>query len=308
MDNFFSFIVISNSGSLRKQVSFSKGFLQSLLLLFFISILLVIFFLNAYLERKKAIIDTKDLNRIIAAQLKEITGQRKQIHAFTNKINQLKESLCRLEDLEEKLRIIANIEKTDEQDSLFGVGANIPEDLEPNVDRSKSHKVLLNDMQTQIAMLNSATEHQKKNFNLLRDDLEKKVKQLAATPSIQPTEGWVTSRFGYRKSPFTGRKEFHKGLDIAARKGNPIVAPADGVITYAGSKGLLGKVVVIDHGYGLVTRYGHLGKICMKKGDKVKREDIIARVGMSGRTTGPHLHYEVHQNGKPVNPSKFIQK
>jgi murein DD-endopeptidase MepM/ murein hydrolase activator NlpD len=133
---------------------------------------------------------------------------------------------------------------------------------------------------------------------------------LASTPAIRPLSGdaksWVTSRFGYRKSPFTGRREFHKGLDIASRKGTPILATADGVVTFAGKKGLLGMTIVIDHGHGMKTRYGHNHELLKKRGDKVKRWEPIALMGSSGRSTGPHTHYEVHLNGIPVNPEKYI--
>jgi murein DD-endopeptidase MepM/ murein hydrolase activator NlpD len=101
-------------------------------------------------------------------------------------------------------------------------------------------------------------------------------------------------------------KEFHRGLDIATRKGTPIISTADGVVTFAGRKGGLGKVLVIDHGHGMVTRYCHLQKWVVGSGTRVKRGDKIALVGNSGRSTAPHLHYEIHLNGIPVNPSKYI--
>jgi murein DD-endopeptidase MepM/ murein hydrolase activator NlpD len=116
----------------------------------------------------------------------------------------------------------------------------------------------------------------------------------------------MTSRFGYRKSPFTGRRELHKGLDIASRKGTPILATANGVVTFAGKKGLLGLTIVIDHGHGMKTRYGHNHKLLKKRGDKVKRWEPVALMGSTGRSTGPHTHYEVHLNGIPVNPEKYI--
>jgi murein DD-endopeptidase MepM/ murein hydrolase activator NlpD len=131
---------------------------------------------------------------------------------------------------------------------------------------------------------------------------------LSATPSILPTEGRITSRFGYRKSPFSGRSELHKGLDIANRKGTHIMATANGVVIFAGVRGLFGRIVTIDHGHGIITHYAHLNKILKKEGDHVKRGEIIATMGNSGRSTGPHVHYEVRLNGIPVNPVKYISK
>jgi murein DD-endopeptidase MepM/ murein hydrolase activator NlpD len=151
-----------------------------------------------------------------------------------------------------------------------------------------------------------ATTVQENSFSTLLKSLESKRNLLAATPSLRPTVGWISSSFGYRVSPFTGRREFHKGLDIATRKGTPIIAPADGVVTFAGKKWLMGNLLTLDHGYGMLTRYGHIYKILKKKGDRVKRGEVIALVGNTGRSTGPHLHYEVRLNGVPVNPIKYI--
>jgi murein DD-endopeptidase MepM/ murein hydrolase activator NlpD len=129
---------------------------------------------------------------------------------------------------------------------------------------------------------------------------------LASTPSIWPTKGWMSSRFGYRISPFTGKKEFHKGIDVAARMSAPIVAPADGMVSFTGRDGGYGRVVTVRHGYGLMTKYAHLKKALVKKGQRVKRGETIALVGNSGRSTGPHLHYEVHLNNMAVDPLRYI--
>jgi len=126
------------------------------------------------------------------------------------------------------------------------------------------------------------------------------------TPSIWPARGWVSSGFGYRLSPFTKEKELHRGLDICSRKGSPILAPADGVVTAIEYDPGYGKTVTINHGYGLNTLYAHLEKVLVKKGQVVRRHQEIAQVGDSGRTTGAHLHYEVHLNGVPVNPVRYI--
>jgi len=137
--------------------------------------------------------------------------------------------------------------------------------------------------------------------------MEEQRNMLACTPTIRPVDdGYISSVFGYRISPFTERKEFHKGLDIATKKGTPILATADGVVTFSDKKGLIGNMIVIDHGYGFTTRYGHCQKLLKNKGDTVKRGDIIALVGNTGRSTGPHVHYEVQLNGVQVNPTRYI--
>lgn len=127
-----------------------------------------------------------------------------------------------------------------------------------------------------------------------------------AIPTVAPAKGWVTSDFGVRRSPLSGRRQLHEGLDIACPPGSPVRATGDGVVTFSGWQGGLGKKVVIDHGYGLTTVYGHNSDLVVKNGDRVQRNQVIARVGSTGRSTGPHVHYEVLIDGVPVDPRRFI--
>lgn len=127
-----------------------------------------------------------------------------------------------------------------------------------------------------------------------------------SVPTVWPLRGWVTSDFGWRRSPISGGRQLHEGMDIASPHGTPVVASGDGVVTFAGRHGGLGNKVVVDHGYGVATVYGHNSQILVKDGDSVKRGMVIARVGSTGRSTGPHLHYEVLVNGIPVDPTLFI--
>lgn len=129
---------------------------------------------------------------------------------------------------------------------------------------------------------------------------------LKSTPTILPSNGWITSYFGHRLSPYAGRVKMHEGLDIGAPYGAPIFAPADGIITFSGLKAGFGKFVQIDHGYGIETLYAHSQKLIVRKGDKVKRGELIAKVGSTGYSTGPHLHYEVRVNGIAVDPLYFV--
>jgi len=161
-------------------------------------------------------------------------------------------------------------------------------------------------MHAQLEQLSEASVVQSQAFEEVYGYLQDQKSLLASTPAIQPTTGWISSGFGYRKSPFTGLKEFHRGLDIATREGTPIIAPADGIVIFTGKKGGLGRLLTINHGHGIITRYAHLQKSLLKRGSHVKRGDKIALVGNTGRSTAPHLHYEVHLNGIPVNPAKYI--
>ena len=129
---------------------------------------------------------------------------------------------------------------------------------------------------------------------------------LSSTPSLKPARGWRTSSFGHRVDPYTGLKQMHAGVDIAANLGQEVIAPGDGLVTYASPRGAYGNVIIIDHGHNVTTLYAHLQEFAVKAGARVKRGTLIGRVGNTGRSTGPHLHYEIRINGVPQNPDRFI--
>jgi murein DD-endopeptidase MepM/ murein hydrolase activator NlpD len=128
-----------------------------------------------------------------------------------------------------------------------------------------------------------------------------------SAPNLWPVEGQVTGSFGERIDPFNGEGAFHSGVDISSAYGTPIIAPADGVVTFADFMGGYGKALMVDHGHGISTRYGHLSGFAVTPGQHVHRGDVIGYVGLSGRSTGPHLHYEVRINDTPVNPYKYLR-
>ena len=144
------------------------------------------------------------------------------------------------------------------------------------------------------------------HLNIVRHTVEKRESLMNATPSIWPVHGWLSAGYGMRSDPFTGGRDFHPGLDISAERGTPIHATAAGTVELAAPSGDYGNLVVVDHGYGLVTRYGHLSKFAVWQGRQVKRGDIIGYVGATGRATGPHLHYEVLASGKLINPLQLL--
>jgi murein DD-endopeptidase MepM/ murein hydrolase activator NlpD len=130
--------------------------------------------------------------------------------------------------------------------------------------------------------------------------------RLAATPSIAPVRGWITSAFGWRRSPFTGRRQLHRGLDIAATPGSDFVATARGRVIFAGVRGSFGRTVVVDHGHGLETTYGHAAALHVRAGQQVERGQRLGAVGSSGRSTGPHVHYAVELRGRAVDPADYL--
>jgi len=144
------------------------------------------------------------------------------------------------------------------------------------------------------------------DINILMEQIFERKDIINSTPSIMPAKGWMSSQFGYREYPFTGEITFHEGMDIAAFPGSPVYAPANGVIMFAGYKSGYGNVIVIDHGYELSTLYGHLSDTMVSKWEKVERGQVIGTIGSTGKSSGPHLHYEVRISNVPVDPSNYI--
>ena len=142
----------------------------------------------------------------------------------------------------------------------------------------------------------------------VRDGVDRRQALASATPSIWPIAGWISSGFGTRRDPFTGQQDFHPGLDISGTYGQQVHAPADGTVSSAGYNGSYGNQIIIDHGFGLTTRYGHLSKIAVSVGEHVRRGQIIGDVGSTGRSTSPHLHYEVLMNGQLTNPLRLLSR
>lgn len=237
--------------------------------------------------------------------------QKLAMQGFASRIKELEGQLAKLNLFDKKIRIIANLEKeprpagnVDHQ--LLGMGGDSV--VEEEVFKSPGAKVgeLVDKMRSDLMNLEHMASTQEESFTQLKDYLAKRSVMLASTPSILPAKGWVTSNYGSRVSPFTGTPQHHTGMDIANRVGTPVSASADGIVVQAGRNASLGKFVVISHGYGVKTTYGHLSEAMVNPGQKVKRGMQIGQMGNTGRSTGPHLHYAVSVNGLNVNPEKYI--
>jgi murein DD-endopeptidase MepM/ murein hydrolase activator NlpD len=157
-----------------------------------------------------------------------------------------------------------------------------------------------------FGLLRALLEVLESRLDIVRGHVEKRNALAAATPSIWPSHGWLSSRMGMRTDPVDGSPDFHPGLDIAGERGQPVYATADGRVTQRGYQGAYGNLIVVDHGFGLVTKYGHLSSYLVKQGDGVKRGQVIGRVGNTGRATGYHLHYEILANGRLINPLQLL--
>ncbi len=161
-------------------------------------------------------------------------------------------------------------------------------------------------VQRELKVLESRSQELQQSLEAMKPAFQQQVAFLASTPSILPVRGLYGNGYGWRKDPFTGERDFHQGLDIAAAPGTKVVAPADGIVTMAGPTGGYGNFLVISHGYGMVTHYGHLQKFMVRPGQRVRRGDLIGMVGSTGRSTGPHLHYEVVVHQRTVDPTRYI--
>jgi murein DD-endopeptidase MepM/ murein hydrolase activator NlpD len=299
-------LIFDATGTPVKQASIPRMLLPLTFIIVMAASTILYLGISDYLRLKKEVKDVHHLRSSLQMQEERVVQHQSQIVSFSNKINALNAKLAELGNFEQKIRIIANLEPNNEGSSIFGVGGSDPEDLDPTTMMEQDYQELVRDMHVEINEIDQASLNQRDSFSSIFSQLEGKRNLLAATPSIRPLKGWISSRFGYRESPFTGRREFHRGLDIATHAGSPIIAPADGLVTYAGSKGLMGNMVTIEHGFGMVTRYGHTQKMLKKTGERVKRGETIALVGNTGRSTGPHLHYEVRLNGVAVNPTNYF--
>jgi len=242
----------------------------------------------------------------LLALKKENKLQKTQLIALTKKINNITQKITGIQEFDHRLKAITNIEPSIEQNQFLAVGGSNNDTLKSDYQLEEVHNGLIREMHAALENVETEIVSTSISQTEINNFFEKQKSILACTPSIKPVNGWLTSGFGYRVSPFTKQREFHKGIDMASRIGTPVISPADGLVVSASKQGNYGKVIVINHGYNMKTRYAHLHKYRVKKGDLIKRGEIIGEVGTSGRCTGPHLHYEVLLSGVPVNPLRYI--
>ncbi|OGW11389.1 MAG: hypothetical protein A2W77_08145 [Nitrospinae bacterium RIFCSPLOWO2_12_39_16] len=289
------------SGKLRR-FSISEKSAKILLSVFILITFTSAFLFYRHIKLSKEVIELEGLR-------KETREQRLQIQQFVQKVKDFEHQMARLDRFDRKLRVITSLEGNGTPTSVQKWGVGGIDDRETDAYTSIlpfEGKNIIGELNKDIDELNNQARSQEISFQELDEFFKEQESLLSSTPSIWPVKGWVTSGFGYRLSPFTDRKEVHEGIDVATRMNAQVISPADGIVVRAGKDLSYGNILEIDHGYGVVTRYGHNAKILVNMGDKVKRGQAIAQVGNTGRSTGPHLHYEVIMNGVPVNPFRYI--
>ena len=245
-----------------------------------------------------------DWQDVVSGQQAEIAAARQSVQAdidaLTLRIGQLQAQMLRLNALGGRLVSQSDLDKGEfDFDAVPAVGG--PENV------TNRQSVPLADFLSMLEQLETELVDREQKLSVLDSLLISRSLSERVMPSGRPVEdGWLSSRYGKRNDPFTGKQEFHKGLDFAGKKGSEVIAVGDGVVSWAGNKSGYGKLVEINHGNGYTTRYGHNQSHMVKVGDTVKKGQQIALMGSTGRSTGPHVHFEVLHNGKSVNPSKFI--
>ena len=227
-------------------------------------------------------------------KLERLQAETAELQAVNSGFESSIEDLERqVEDYQQRIHRLAIVAGLSELSPEAGIGG--PDDLTADADLS-----------SRMAFLENRLQKMGDGMDVLQDKFDEHRLLTSAMPAISPVKGLLTSGFNYRRDPFTGKRAFHQGIDIVAPRGKEIRATGNGIVTKAGWAVGLGNTVFISHGFGLVTRYGHMSKVLVEVGQQVERGETIGLVGSSGRSTGNHVHYEVHLDGKPTNPLGYI--
>lgn len=244
------------------------------------------------------------------ANMLELNRLRKEVSHLSlleEKMQGMQKEVLRLQEFDRKIRTIAQLQPSGLGEPIIGIGGSEQSEKASLAESMKWEKEqLMARMEEEITALEGAAKQQESSFSELKHFLENKRTRLSCTPAIWPVRGWLTGGFGYRRSPFTGHKQLHEGLDIAAGAMTPVIAPADGTVVYSGFMAGWGNILILNHGYGYRTFFAHNARNLASWGKKVKRGEVIAYVGNTGQSTGPHVHYEVHVNGTAQDPLKYI--
>lgn len=296
---FLSFIIVPHCAQKFKTITISQKTIKCSGGLFGLGFLVLVAFLVDYATMNVTRAKYKGL-------LRENAEQKKLINDYEQSVVKLRDVVKNFESYAKKLNVMAGLRSPEVMEEL-GIGDGDTSELKTPVEEAPPPQVGGQSVSLQDARaLSEKAQNVTKSLDVLARYFETQTAQLASTPTIWPTIGWVSSAFSFRDDPFTGKRAFHYGIDIATNFGNPIVTTADGIVLSTGNDKMLGRNIIVGHGGALTTHYLHLSKFLVKAGEKVKRGDVIGLVGKSGKALGPHLHYEVRVNNKPVNPYDYI--
>jgi len=297
--DFYTFLIIPKRKSSAKKITISSALLKGVSLCIAVFILFSMFAYYDYIGIKR--------EKVELARLRQQTKEQKtQIDVLAEKVNHFAVKMDEFRQLDQQVRILANVEDKRNKGQIPGIGGSLSSENRVASRMETDQKRLIASIDRSMDNLTEDAKDQTLSYNDLLKFLKEQKSIREAMPSIWPVTGWVTSEFGNRSSPFGRAREFHKGIDIATRMGNKIVAPADGIVVEAAYDREMGHMIRINHGHGIITWYGHLMRNVVKEGMLVRKGVVIGYVGNSGRSTGSHLHYSVFLNGVPVNPRKYL--
>ena len=295
--NFYTFIILPEASARLHKLRLPVLVLHLLAAIGIISFFVIV---GLGFNYAKMAFKVADYNKLQAENV-DLKIQKKNLEVSTAKLGS---KLTALQTLSEKL---TNLMESDSYNkrlpkvTVAAVGGS-------NVDYRTADLIRGLDLNVDVELLRDRTTELQSQLKLLEQVAERRASILRFTPSLWPVRGPITSHYGSRLDPFNGESEMHFGLDIAALYGSVVRAPADGVVIYAQRKSSYGNLIVLDHGNGLTTRHGHLSRFNVQVGQKVRKNEVIAYVGTSGRSTAPHLHYEVRMNDRPVNPRTYLPR
>jgi murein DD-endopeptidase MepM/ murein hydrolase activator NlpD len=241
----------------------------------------------------------------VACLIEENRCNEDQLQEFNNQFEEITKRFERLSENKSELMVMSGINIENDRSNTFGIGGPSPED-EVILIRREQDEFIDKDIMSELNRLQYRMKWELGSLNNLLSIIEGRDNQLNSTPSINPASGFFGSGFGFRRDPFTRTIRMHNGIDIDNKIGTPVYASANGIVAFTGVQSGYGNLITINHGYGITTNYAHLNDILVREGDTVKRGDKIGTIGISGRTTGPHLHYEVRINGVPMDPKTYI--
>jgi murein DD-endopeptidase MepM/ murein hydrolase activator NlpD len=272
----YTFLISPSRTSKVRQLSIHRNLLRAVAACLVISVALIIY--GAVRLGQHEALNLKYLS------VKSENETLKQTNdAYQNSYARLKGQISYVQDMSKELARKARMEHSPEIDELVGIGG--PET---------------------VVALDKAADHLEREVRHINDRLRSDILRLASIPRGLPVNGYVTDGFGMRRNPFNGEgREVHEGLDIAVDFGTPVTATADGLVIYAAPHAGYGNLVIVYHSNGITTRYGHLSRISAEAGQRVKRSDQIGNAGSTGRSTGPHVHYEIRENDQPVDPLRY---
>ncbi|MBI5695009.1 MAG: peptidoglycan DD-metalloendopeptidase family protein [Nitrospirae bacterium] len=297
---YFTVMILPGPNSKVRKFSIEKTFLRNLGIAVLVAVGLSTLMMGEYFHMRGQVWELDTLRA-------ETSEQREQIKVFASNIVDMKGQMAQLQEMSDKIKSLARVGGREKSQQRLGIGGT-SEMSSLNLDElgKKNQKELMEQMSQELDGLKAAAAEQEAGMKKLAGYLEHRNSVMAATPNIWPVRGFITSSFGYRRSPIYGTRQFHEGLDIANNIGTPVHAPANGTVAEVGYQTGYGRYIKIQHGYGTATIYGHLSKADVRPGERVKKGDVIGKVGNTGSSTGPHLHYEVRVNGVPRNPKNYL--